>query len=127
MHNAGKITGITHAMQLYFDGLYHADTNILAQVFHDEARYVNRTQQDHMNLSVSDYFDVVRTRTPPANTHEPRHDTIDMVTFGGTELAFVKARISMMGRDYLDFLTFVKTGETWKIMFKVFTYSPQKD
>ncbi len=124
---ARDTAAITEAMRLYFDGLYHADTKILAQVFHPDARYVNATNNDYMNLSVVEYFNAVDQRTPPAQTNAPRHDIIKTITFGGPEMAFVRARMSMMKRDYLDFLTFIKVGENWQIMSKTFTYTDQEE
>ncbi len=127
MTSARETAAILEAMQLYFDGLYHADTKILAKVFHPDARYVNVTENDYMNFSVAEYFEAVSRRTPPAHSNDPRHDVIETITCCGSEMAFVKARMSMMRRDYLDFLTFIKTDETWQIMSKIFTYKPQED
>ncbi len=127
MTSARDTAAILEAMQLYFDGLYHADTKILAKVFHPDARYVNITENNYMNFSVTEYFDAVSKRTPPSQNNDPRNDVIETITFGGADMAFVRARMSMMRRDYLDFLTLIKTDETWQIMSKIFTYKPQED
>ena len=113
---------VTDIMAGYFDGLYHADTKRLAQVFHPDARYVNMIEGDYMNKSLGEYFDMVDKRTPPASRGEVRDDRIFSIEFGGTRMAFVRASMSMMEREYLDFLTLGRDQHGWRIMTKVFTY-----
>lgn len=116
------LNAIQSMMTLYFDGLYQADTRILAQVFHPEARYINTLPSDYLNLSVTDYFAMVEQRTPPAATKEKRHDRVIAIELGSDNMAFVKATMQMMGKDYLDYLTLIKQHDTWQIITKVFSY-----
>ncbi|MEH6405619.1 MAG: nuclear transport factor 2 family protein [Sneathiella sp.] len=113
-------------MQSYFDGLYHADSKILADVFHPDARYVNMMEGDYMNYSRSEYLEIIEQRTSPASQGEQQDDQILSIEFGGSHMAFVKARMIMMGREYLDFLTVTFDDGGWKIMSKIFTYNLQK-
>ncbi|GHB42138.1 hypothetical protein GCM10007094_34180 [Pseudovibrio japonicus] len=113
---------IQKVMKGYFDGLYHADTKALTKVFHPDARYVNMIEGDYMNKSLSAYFEMVDRRVPPASKGEPRNDCIHFIEFGGTQMAFVKASMTMMKREYLDFLTLTKDQHGWRIMTKIFTY-----
>lgn len=118
---------IVDVMQGYFDVLYHADVTILSTVFHPDARYVNLAQDDYMNYSLEEYFEIVKKRTPPAHQGELRNDHILSIEVGHENLAFVKANMTMMGRDYLDFLTFAFDGKDWRIISKAFTYTIQKE
>lgn len=113
---------VTNVMTGYFDGLHHADTRRLAQVFHPDARYVNMIEGDYMNKSLDEYFAMVDKRTPPASRGEVRDDRILSIQFGGTRMAFVRASMAMMDREYLDFLTLSRDRHGWRIMSKVFTY-----
>lgn len=113
-------------LQTYFDGLYHADSKILADIFHPDARYVNTVKGDYMNYSISEYFKIVDQRKSPASQGEPRNDRIQSIEFGGQRMAFAQTKMTMMGRDYLDFLTLTFDGSGWRIMSKIFTYSPEK-
>lgn len=106
----------------YFDGLYHADTKRLAKVFHPDLRYVNMIDGDYMNKSLTEYFEIVDRRTPPADKGEPRDDRIYSIEFGGSKMAFVRASMTMMDREYLDFLTLTHDQNGWRIMTKIFTY-----
>ncbi|MEO9873381.1 MAG: nuclear transport factor 2 family protein [Anderseniella sp.] len=113
---------VTGIMTGYFDGLYHADTTRLAKVFHPDARYVNMIEGDYMNKSLDEYFAMVDRRTPPASRGEVRDDRIFSIQFGGTRMAFVRASMTMMDRQYLDFLTLTHDQHGWRIMTKIFTY-----
>jgi len=116
---------VTEVLQGYFDGLYHADTKRLAKVFHPDARYVNMIDGDYMNKSLAEYFEMVDGRTPPASKSQPRKDRIFSIEFGGSKMAFVRASMTMMDREYLDFLTLSHDQNGWRIMTKIFTYVPQ--
>ncbi|MEM7634152.1 MAG: nuclear transport factor 2 family protein [Pseudomonadota bacterium] len=118
---------VTNVMIGYFDGLHHADTRRLAQVFHPDARYVNMIEGDYMNKSLDEYFAMVDKRTPPASRCEVRDDRILSIQFGSTRMAFVRASMIMMDREYLDFLTLTRDQHGWRIMAKVFTYTASKE
>lgn len=122
-HNA--FAEVTEAVQGYFDGLYHADTKRLAKAFHPDARYINLIDGDYMNKSLSEYFEMVDQRTSPASKGQPREDRIFSIEFGGSKMAFVRASMTMMEREYLDFLTLSHDENGWRIMAKVFTYIPK--
>ena len=111
---------VADIMSGYFNGLYHADTKRLADVFHPDARYVNMIEGDYMNKSLSEYFDMVEQRTPPASRGEVRADRILSIQFGGPRMAFVTASMTMMDHEYLDFLTLTRDQHGWRIMKKDF-------
>lgn len=125
--NSASETEIADLLRTYFEGLYHADSTILARVFHPDARYVNAVKGDYMNYSRSEYFEIVDGRMSPAGRNDPRKERIVLMEFGGEGMAFVKAEMSMMGREYLDFLTLTFEDGCWRIMSKIFTYSPMKE
>ena len=121
------LADICDLLSRYFEGLYQADTAVLAGVFHPDARYVNMTEGDYMNKSLAEYFSAVEQRIPPATRGDNRCERIISVEFGGTRMAFVKASMTMMGREYLDFLTLSCDQHGWRIMSKVFSYVSQTD
>jgi hypothetical protein len=110
------------AMGAYFEGLYQADRAILAPLFHEDARYVNATLGDYMNYSKEEYLQIVSTRTAPAQQEDVRNDRILSIEVTHGRMAFVRAQMQMMQRQYEDFLTFQKTDDRWQIQAKVFTY-----
>ena len=125
MANPQDFAEVGKIMEGYFDGLYHADTKRLASIFHPDARYVNLIDGDYMNKSLAEYFEMVDRRTPPASKGDPREDCIFSIEFGGSKMAFVRASMTMMDREYLDFLTLSHDQLGWRIMTKIFTYIPK--
>lgn len=114
-------------IETYFEGLHQADSSILSQVFHKEARYINATAGDEMNYDMPTYFDIVDRRTSPAELSEEQDGRILSVSFGNDRMAFVIAQSTMFDRDYLDYLTLIPVDGRWKIIAKVFTYTPRNE
>jgi Putative lumazine-binding len=66
------------------------------------------------------YVAVVAARQSPASRNEPRRDHIDAIELAGANTALVRVRCSIGARDFVDFLTLVRTDGTWRIIAKVF-------
>ncbi len=118
---------VVELMEAYFEGLHHADSNALRQVFHPKLAYICATEGDELYLDLESYMARVDQREPPAKRGDPRDEEILQISFGSPRLAHVMARMSMMGRDYLDYLSLVRHGNDWRIVTKVFSYVPRKD
>ncbi|MBX2854300.1 MAG: nuclear transport factor 2 family protein [Rhodobacteraceae bacterium] len=117
---------ISRLMEAYFDGLYQADSAMLRGVFHPRLAYICATQGDELYLDLETYMARVDQREPPAKRGGGRNEAVLEIAFGGPRLARVSARMSMMGRAYLDFLTLVRDGGEWRIVTKVFSYIPNE-
>ena len=104
----------------YFDGLYHADRTRLASAFHPQAIYATADETPLLYRTMDEYFAVVAKRESPASRNEPRRDVIDGIEFAGENTAFARVRCSIGTRDFVDFLTLVRTDGTWSIIAKVF-------
>lgn len=118
---------VTALMQSYFEGLHWADSTMLRKVFHPQLSYVCATEGDPLYLDLKTYMARIDAREPPVKRGDPRAEAVLEIAFGSDRIARVTARMSMMGRDYLDFLTLVPHEGEWRIVTKVFTYIPRKD
>lgn len=118
---------ITKLMQAYFEGLHHADSTMLRRVFHPRLAYVCATEGDELYLDLENYMARIDKREPPAKRGETRDEAVLEIAFGNDRLARVNARMRMMGREFLDFLTCVREGDEWRVISKVFTYNSLKD
>tara|TARA_R110002049_G_scaffold201563_1_gene372305 strand:+ start:18918 stop:19298 length:381 start_codon:yes stop_codon:yes gene_type:complete len=118
---------IAELMEIYFEGLHQADSTLLRQVFHPHLAYVCATDGDELYLDLDTYMARVDGREPPARRGDPRDEAILDIAFGSPRLVWVTARMSMMGRSYLDHLTLVPHEGALRIVTKVFTYIPRKD
>jgi hypothetical protein len=111
---------VTDMLETYFDGLYHADTNRLAIVFHPKAIYATADETPLLHRTMDEYFPVVAKRVSPASRDEPRRDVIESIEFAGESTAFARVRCSIGTKDFVDFLTIVRTDGAWSIMAKIF-------
>lgn len=118
---------VVEVIETYFDGLHQADSAILATIFHEEARYVNATPGDYMNYDMPTYFDIVDRRTSPTDRGEERDGRTLSISFGEDRMAFVVAHLTMLERDYLDYLTLIPVDGKWKIIAKVFSYTERNE
>lgn len=111
---------VTDVLETYFDGLYHADTDRLAIAFHPKAIYATADETPLLYRKMDEYFPVVAKRVSPASRDEPRRDVIDSIEFAGENTAFARVRCSIGNKDFVDFLTLVRTDGAWRIMAKIF-------
>lgn len=119
-------TEIEALMQRYSDGLYQSDSTVLRTVFHSELAYVNATPGNHEFMGLEAYMTRIDERTPPASRNDPRDDVIERITLKGDQIGVVEARMTMLGRNYQDLLTVIRTDDGWKVLTKVFTYVERK-
>jgi hypothetical protein len=70
---------------------------------------------------------VVAARQSPASRGEARRDHIDTIELAGDSTAFARVRCSIGSRDFVDFLTLVRTDGRWQIIAKVFQIIERAD
>lgn len=124
MSNAQDISAITELMRQYFDCLYEADPVGMAKVFHTDARYINTVNGEYVNCSTEEYINILEERVPPRERGDERNDEILSIESETQNMAFVKVRLTMMDREYLDYLTLYKDDNRWQIICKVFAFKP---
>ena len=119
-------TGVTGVLETYLDGLYHADIERLEIAFHPKAIYATADEIPLLYRTMDEYFPVVAKRVSPASRNESRRDAIDEIAFAGANTAFARVRCSVGSKDFVDFLTLVRTDDTWSIIAKVFQITERK-
>lgn len=122
MTSAKPHEAILALLETYFEGLHKSDSALLATVFHPHARYVSAVPEDYRVLSFPEYRQILDQRVSPASTGELRSERIVSVETAEPNLAFARVEITMMGRDYTDFLTLIFDQGRWAIMAKIFHY-----
>lgn len=111
---------ITPVLADYFDALYFCDTARLEKVFHPKAIYATADETPLLYRTMAEYIPVVAARQSPASRGEVRRDAIDGIELAGDNTAFARVRCAIGSRDFVDFLTLVRTDGTWRIIAKVF-------
>ena len=123
----GILNGIQHLMQNYFDGLYEADPEKLARVFHPAAHYTTASQGEFVHLTLDEYLQRVSMRASLVGTGFQRTDQVHTIEHFGADTAFVRATCSLPGRFFTDLLSVVRVGGRWQIIAKVFHWEPVSD
>lgn len=104
----------------YFDALYFCDVAKLQRVFHPKAIYATADEIPLLHRTMQEYIPVVAARQSPASRGESRKDHIDMIELAGENTAMARVRCSIGPRDFVDFLTLIRTDGRWQIMSKIF-------
>ena len=117
-----EFADVANVISKYFDGLYHSDTSMLADVFHPAAHYVCATDGTVMHLNMGEYFPIVDKRPSPASRGEQRNDRILSMEFAGPVTAFARVECSIGPKIFTDFLTLIFVDGKWQIISKVFHY-----
>ncbi|WP_299368545.1 nuclear transport factor 2 family protein [uncultured Tateyamaria sp.] len=120
-------TEVRELMTLYFDGLYHSSSDTLRSVFHTDLTYVNGTADTYEHMGLEDYMARIDARTPPATRGDLREEFIERIEIKGDRIGIVEARMTMLGRNYQDLLTIIKTDDGWRVLTKVFSFVERKD
>lgn len=114
------LNDIGDLLQDYFDALYFCDVDKLQSVFHPRAIYATADETPLLYRTMEDYVPVVAARQSPASRNEARRDHIDAIDLAGENTAVARVRCSIGQRDFVDFLTLVRTDGRWRIIAKVF-------
>lgn len=117
---SAALTEIPLVLADYFDALYYCDTEKLQQVFHPKAIYATADEAPLLYRTMAEYVPVVGARQSPASRGEARRDWIDAIELAGENTALARVRCSIGSRDFVDFLTLVRTDGVWRIIAKVF-------
>ena len=115
-----EFAAITGVVEAYFDGLYHADIERLGTAFHPKAIYATADEVPLLYRTMDEYFPVVAQRVSPASRNDARRDVIESIEFAGENTAFARVRCSIGTKDFVDFLTLVRTNGAWRIIAKIF-------
>ncbi|MGQ3210127.1 nuclear transport factor 2 family protein [Shinella sp.] len=107
-------------LQDYFDALYFCDVEKLQRVFHPRAIYATADETPLLYRTMAEYVPVVAARQSPASRNEARRDHVDAIDIAGENTAVARVRCSIGTRDFVDFLTLVRTDGQWRIIAKVF-------
>jgi len=122
MSSPTEFDAIHSVLQLYFDGLYHSDTTLLAQVFHTEALYATAVGDKPIVWRMDEYFPVVDARPAPAASSLPRTDRVLSIELIGPVTAHARLQCSIPPRDFIDLLTLIHVDGRWQVISKVFHY-----
>ncbi|MVO16953.1 nuclear transport factor 2 family protein [Parasedimentitalea huanghaiensis] len=109
------------AVQVYFDGLFHCDTDKLNAVFHESSSLFDAETGEIFAEPIAPFIRDVGLNEPnsPANLGQAPESEILMIDWLSPKCATVKIRIRAREKVYQDHLGFVKGSDGWKIVSKI--------
>ena len=115
-----NMNAIESQLQLYFDGLYHSDTQRLRRVFHPQAIYACVVDGQLLHYTMDQYFPIVDQRPSPASRAEQRQDRIISIEILGATTAVARVECAIAPKQFQDVLSFLYLDGSWQIIAKVF-------
>jgi hypothetical protein len=120
--NVGEIEKV---IQEYFDASYCSDGEGIAGVFHDGSHLYHRGEDGSLADWDKEFFvNRVGSRGKNPDPGYPRYEEILSIDFTGENTAVARVKIRVGQTLYTDILCFLRLGDKWGIMSKVFTGEP---
>ena len=119
-------TKIREVIKGYFDAGYVDDGDAMGEAFHDAAHLYSRNEDGTLNdCPRQDFVDRLNSRdTDPDDPGYPRYDEILSIEFTGENTAVALVKVRVRDTVYTDILSFLRLGDRWAIIAKVFTGVP---
>lgn len=112
-------TELLDAIQTYFDALYACDLLLFDKVFHPASSLFDADEGAITVDPIADYRQVIAKRESPASRAQDREDEIILIDWLSPAAATVKVRLRIHANVFVDHLCFVKGGDGWRIVAKV--------
>ena len=110
---------LLEAVQLYFDALYHCDTDKLNAVFHESSSLFDADEGKMFVEPIASFSEDVGGRISPASKGQEREDEVLLVDWLSPVSATVKIRLRAHQNVFVDHLGLVKGEDGWKIVSKI--------
>ena len=108
------------AIERYFELMYDCDVSKFYDVFHETAA-LNGIRDGKMTVwPAAHYREVLATRKSPKSLNAQRGEKILLTDIVSDDQAFAKVRVIINGTTFVDYLTYLKVADNWKIAFKAY-------
>lgn len=111
---------LTEAVHRYFDLMYSCDTSVFDAVFASTVQLHGYRDGRFVMWSAPVYRDILHKRQPPRSLDAVRRDEILTMDFASDTMAFVKVRVRIAERVFVDYLTWHRIDARWLITSKGF-------
>ncbi|MGL4241372.1 MAG: nuclear transport factor 2 family protein [Beijerinckiaceae bacterium] len=115
---------IAAAIGRYFNGIYTGDIGALRDVFDPRAQLFGEVRGEPYFRDLDAYLAGVAARKSPESLGEPFAMRVLGIEVEGA-MARAIVSVPMLGFNYVDFLSLLRTGDQWRIVAKVFTDVPR--
>lgn len=112
-------TDLLAAVEIYFDAIHNCDADKLNAVFHPQSSLFDADNGTVFVEPVDSFSRDVAVRESPASKGQAREAEVLMIDFLSPISATVKIRIRAHQNVFVDHLGFVRGGEGWQIVSKI--------
>ena len=111
---------IRATFQTYFDSLHESSADKAHAAFHPNAMIVGYLDDGLHEMNLQEFADFVAAQqpSPEAQGQTPRTEVLSVFIAGNTAAAQV--REDYLGLTFLDLLSLLREGDTWRIYTKLF-------
>jgi hypothetical protein len=114
------ISGLTDAVQRYFDLMYDSDVARFDRVFRSSAQLHGFRDGQMTTWPAATFKEIIAGRPSPKSQDAPRQEEILLVDFASTDQALVKVRVRINALVFVDYLTYHRIEGDWLITSKAF-------
>jgi len=104
----------------YVRSAHSGDIELLTAIFHADARMYGFLNGDATNVPISEFIDMVKGFTAPAQSGEPYRATIASITVHGSIAVADLREVNYQGMDFIDVFSLLRTGDRWQIVTKCY-------
>jgi Putative lumazine-binding len=108
------------AVERYFALMYDNDVSRFDQVFAPSAQLHGLRDGALKLIPAADYRSNLASRPSPQSKHAPRLQEVLLVDFASPTQAVVKVRVRIDAQQFLDYLSWHKIDDAWRITAKSF-------
>jgi Putative lumazine-binding len=114
------ISGLTGAVQRYFDLMYDSDVAHFDRVFRSSA-HLHGFREGQMTVwPAATFKEIIGGRPSPRSQNAPREEEILLIDFASADQALVKVRVRINAVIFVDYLTYHRIDGDWLITSKAF-------
>ncbi|HML12942.1 MAG TPA: nuclear transport factor 2 family protein [Xanthobacteraceae bacterium] len=114
------ISGLTDAVQRYFDLMYDSDVARFDRVFRSTAQLHGLRDGQMTMWPAATFKEMIAGRPSPQSQNAPREEEILLIDFASADQAFVKVRVRINAVVFVDHLTYHRIDGDWLVTAKAF-------
>ena len=120
MPNHLDVSGLTDAVQSYFDLMYDSDVTRFDRVFRSTAQLHGFREGQMTMWPAATFKEIIAGRPSPKSHNAPREEEILLIDFASADQALVKVRVRINAVVFVDHLTYHRIDGDWLITAKAF-------
>ena len=120
MTDTATFGSLIAAVERYFEMMFDYDVGSFEEVFAPTAQLHGLRDGALRVLTANQYRALLAAGPSPKSKNAPRHQAILLIDFASASQALVKVRVRIEATMYVDYLSFHRVDNAWRITAKSF-------